>query len=353
MLLDNKIKDIIIEAALFAPSADNSLPWQFAWQKNGDLCIYSDPSLSGSATDKTYVLTDLAIGAVLESIKLQAASLQFETQIDYFPHSDSILVATISFMPLTGLTTMAHDKQLTTYIPDRHTNRHFPFKGPITTEISQKLADSVNHDQYQLTTYTDKKQIATFIPIIKQAEAVRFKAESLHHELFKTVDFQHPAPEQGMTLNMLGIEPFARPVFRYISKWQNMHRLNKIGASKMIAIRSVTLPIKLSPALCLLTTAGNARLDIVKAGQQMMRFWLTATQLGLSVHPYAAPGVLTLAKPELTPALSGELDKVEKALTTALKGSAKALMFFRIGYCQKAAVRSHRRAAHSMLKKLS
>jgi hypothetical protein len=173
----------------------------------------------------------------------------------------------------------------------------------------------------------------------------------LHGELFQTVNFDDPAPSQGMTLDMLGIEPFARPVFRYISTWRNMQKLNKIGASNMIAIRSVTLPIKLSPGLCLLTASGASRLDMVKAGQQMLRFWLAATKLGLSVHPYAAPGVLTLAKPALDSVLTNELSDVEKGL--AEQQETTTIMFFRIGFKKGLPVRSQRRNIDSMHKKVS
>jgi hypothetical protein len=353
MLLDDHIRNTILNAALYAPSADNSQPWQFTWRENGDLSIFCDPALSGKATDKTYVLTDLAIGAVLESIRLQAPLLGFRTEITYFPDADPLHVALIEFSELTAEVLDGVDSELAKQIPDRHTDRRFPFSGKIDTDIQAQLSASLNDTNYQLLTFTDKKEIANFIPLIKKAEAVRFKAESLHQELFHTVSFNDPQPAQGMTLDMLGIEPFARPVFRYISSWRNMQKLNKIGGSNMIALRSVSLPIKLSPALCLLTASGEGRLDMLKAGQQLLRFWLAATKLGLSVHPYAAPGVLTLAKPELEVTLTNELNEVEKGLADQLRTSAKAIMFFRIGFKKGQPVRSQRRSAASLMLKVS
>ncbi|WP_299084302.1 hypothetical protein [uncultured Paraglaciecola sp.] len=353
MLLDDKIKDIIIEAALLAPSADNSQPWQFTWHTTGTLSIWCDPLLSGEATDKTYVLTDLAIGAVLESIKLQALNLGFKTELSYFPDPDPLHVALISFSNQTNNKTNSSDCELARFIPDRHTDRRFPFKGKLDESTINQLSKSLNDDNCELFTFTDNKAIAPYISLIKKAEAVRFKAETLHHELFKTVNFQDPTPSQGMTLDMLGIEPFARPFFRYMNTWKNMQKLNKIGACNMIAIRSVSLPIKMSPALCLISVANTSRQDIVKAGQQILRFWLEATKLGLSVHPYAAPGVLTLAKPTLDPKLSAELEEVASGLTSQMSHSTKALMFFRVGYKKGLPVRSHRKSSESMRKKVS
>ncbi|GAC21986.1 nitroreductase family protein [Paraglaciecola arctica] len=353
MLLDAQLKAAIIQAALYSPSADNSQPWQYVWHDTGDLSIWSDPQLSGKATDQTYVLTDLAIGNVLEAIKLQAKSLGIDTELNYFPDEDPMHVAVVSFTSQTNQKLEADDCELAKYIADRHTDRRFPFSGKLDVNIGRQLSESLNDENCQLHTFTDRKEINNYLPLIKKAESIRFRAESLHSELFQTVNFEDPTPSQGMTLGMLGIEPFARPIFRYISTWRNMQKLNKIGASKMIAIRSVTLPIRLSPGLCLLTASGESRLDMVKAGQQMLRFWLAATKLGLSVHPYAAPGVLTLAKPALDPLLTNELSDVEKGLAEQLGASATAIMFFRIGFKKGLPIRSQRRNIDSMLKIVS
>ena len=353
MVLDPKSKAAIINAALYSPSADNSQPWQYVWHETGDLSICCDPQLSGSATDQTYILTDLAIGSVLEAIKLQATTLGFKTEFSYFPDADPMHVAIVGFSSPNKNVLDPEDAELAKYIPARHTDRRFPFSGKLAAEIGRQLSQSLNNENCRLLTFTDKKEIRPYLSLIKKAESIRFRAESLHAELFHTVNFEDPRPSQGMTLQMLGIEPFARPIFRYISTWRNMQKLNKIGASNMIAIRSVSLPIKLSPGLCLLTVSGESRLDMVKAGRQMLRFWLEATKLGLSVHPYAAPGVLTLASPQLEPALSQELNEVKNGLAEQLGTPDKALMFFRIGYKKGLPVRSQRRNYDLMRKKVS
>lgn len=351
MLLDSKLKDAIIQAAMYSPSADNSQPWQYSWNETEDLSVWCDPQLSGKATDQAFILTDLAIGCVIEAIRLQAMKLGFKAQIAYFPDSNPLHVALVKFSPVAEELLIADDCELAKYIPDRHTDRRFPFNGKLDVEVMRQLSQSLNDKNRQLHIFTDRKEINSYLPLIKKAESIRFRSEALHGELFQTVDFENPKPSQGMTLDMLGIEPFARPVFRYISSWRNMKKLNKIGASNMIAFRSVSLPVKLSPGLCLLTTSGKSRIDMVKAGQQMLRFWLTATKLGLSVHPYAAPGVLSLTKPELDTELRNELLEVEEGLA-ALQSNA-AIMFFRVGVKKGLPARSQRRNIDTMLKIVS
>ncbi|MFT4994585.1 MAG: hypothetical protein ACI965_001620, partial [Paraglaciecola sp.] len=63
--------------------------------------------------------------------------------------------------------------------------------------------------------------------------------------------------------------------------------------------------------------------------------------------------VLTLARPDLPPALSKELNDVAEGLKEQLGSANKALMFFRIGFKKGLPVRSQRRNLDSMLKKVS
>ena len=78
------------------------------------------------------------------------------------------------------------------------------------------------------------------------------------------------------------------------------------------------------------------------AGRQLERVWLAATAEGLAVHPYAAPGVLTLAKPELGSELDAELSQVQMALKQHFS-EQNVVMFLRLGYKNGKPARSARR----------
>ena len=49
-----------------------------------------------------------------------------------------------------------------------------------------------------------------------------------------------------------------------------------------------------SPALGLIKIPNNDRISVIKGGQAIQRVWLIATQNGLSIQPYAAPGIFSL-----------------------------------------------------------
>lgn len=348
-MLSEQLKTTLIKAALFAPSADNSQPWQYSWEDDS-LLLWRDPALSGEATDRSFVLTDLAIGCVIENIRLGAAISGYQAQVTLLPQKvNDLLCARVSFIQSTQQAD-AQTLRLAEHISIRCTDRRFPFTGPIPEEVVQTLNNCSSDANIQITTFTERKKIARLSAIIKRAEAIRFKSAQLHAELFNTVQFNNLHPEQGMTTDMLGIEPPAKPFFRMISKWSAMDRLNTIGAANLIAARSVTLPVRLSPALCVLTTKRLGREAMLIAGQQMQRFWLTATASGLSVHPYAAPGVLTLAQPDLPETIKPQLSQVAADLEQQFNAENHAVMFFRIGYKKGQPVRSLRRNADKMHK---
>ncbi|WP_339722150.1 hypothetical protein [uncultured Paraglaciecola sp.] len=352
MPLSGSQKDTILEAARFAPSADNSVPWQYSWKDNDVLCLYNDKTRSGAATDSTYILTNLAMGAATENIMLCAHTLGLSAATSYKKEGDEICV-TISFEVFTTETRVESEVQLAEQIENRHSDRRFPYKGEITSEIIKQLTESINNTSHSLIIYNDKTSIKQIVPIIRRAEAVRFKSESLHAELFDTVKFDDNNPLEGMTLDVLGIEAPARPMFKLLKKWSAMKRLNLIGVSQLIAVRSVTLPIVNSPGLAMITTPSDSAIDIFNAGRQIQRVWLKATNLGLSVHLYAAPGVLTLAKPNLNQALSEELVEIETRLDKITSGTDKAVMFLRLGYKEGTPPRAGRREVKELEKQLS
>lgn len=354
MILTEIQKNAIAEAARYAPSADNSVPWQYSWNDDQKLVLVNDKTRSGEATDNTFILTNLAMGAAAENADLKAQSLGFSCSTDYQKEGNHIAV-TLHFSPLNDYDGDDNtlNIELVNQIELRHSDRRFPFKGELTKELIDRLEASINNSKHSLTVYNKKAEIKKVVPYIRRAEAVRFKNESLHGELFETVKFDDDAPEEGMTLDVLGIEPPARPIFRLLNKWSWMNRLNKIGAAQMIAVRSVTLPIVNSPGLALITTPSDKAEHIFNTGRQIQRVWLQATALGLSVHLYAAPGVLTLAKPDLAPSLASELTEIEEQLDQLTPGTEKAVMFLRLGFKQGSPARTSRRTLESLRNRVS
>ncbi len=353
-MLSESQKKRLINAAILAPSADNSQPFQFHWQNDNTLALWIDPQRSGKASDNRFVLSDIALGAVIENIIVCAESFPLSTQIEYFPDDNQaeLFVASIYFLPTEQV--LSDTDNLAGDIPKRCTDRRFPFKGPIKTQTMELLSNAAKQRDCNLLSFTCKKTIKNVLPVIQQAETIRFKSKILHQELFSTVHFNNAQAEEGMPISVLAIEKPAQPMFKLMKKWSVMNFVNKIGGAAMLGFRSVRIPILFSPALVLITMKGKDRLSVIKAGRAIQRVWLQASQQGLSVQPYAAPGIFSLSyiacEDELKPQLDAVVKQMHNIVNNDNTSNDYGLMFLRIGYNKAVEHRSNRRAFDTFVK---
>ncbi len=346
--VDRHTKEGILCAGIAAPSADNSQPWRFAW-RGDDLDLRIDASRSGHGSDTRYVLSDLAAGACLENMIVHARSLGYTADLQPFPQPDDELwVARIRWR---------HDPEqpphepLAGAIAQRHTDRRFPWSGPITADAQAHLnAQAQLIPGQRLWWPQTPRERNAALDVIRQAETLRFSSPTLHAELFSSIRFAvgwHSACEEGLAPATLAVEPPLRPVFQMLRRPAMMSMFNRLGAASVLGWRSAWLPIRLSPGLCLLVIPSTTRSDVLAGGRALQRVWLQATLDGLSVQPYAAAGVLGLGFVAVEPAFQRPLSRLGAALHD-LCAPGYGLVFLRLGHVRSAPRgRSGRRALES------
>jgi nitroreductase len=329
--VDQDTRAGILRAGIAAPSADNSQPWRFAW--TGDaLDVRIDPDRSGHVSDTRYVLSDLATGACLENMLVHARSRGWGADLEIFPQQDDPLwVARIRWRRDGG----DRPEPLAAAIEQRHTDRRFPWRGPISADTRARLdAQARRIPGARLWWPQTARERKAAQGLIREAEALRFKSPTLHAELFSSIRFSagwHTACEEGLPPAALAVEPPLRPMFQAMRRPGVMATFNRLGAAAMLGWRSAWVPIRLSPGLCLVAVASTGRADVLSGGRALQRVWLQATLEGLSVQPYAAPGVLSLGFVPLEPALQQSRSRLASALGDLAETGA-GLVFLRLGY---------------------
>jgi len=346
--MDRHTREGILCAGIAAPSADNSQPWRFAWCGDA-LDLRIDVGRSGRVSDTRYVLSDLAAGACLENMLIHARSLGYAADLQIFPRRDDELwVARIRWRrdpecnapePLAGAIAL------------RHTDRRFPWRGPVTTDARARLdAQGRSIPGQRLWWPRTPRERKAALRVIRQAETLRFRSPTLHAELFSSIRFcagWRAACEEGLAPATLAVEPPLRPVFQALRRPAVMTALKRLGAASALGWRSAWLPIRLSPGLCLIVIPSTARSDVLAGGRALQRVWLQATLDGLSVQPYAAAGVLSLGFVPVESAFERPLSRLGSALH-ALCAPGYGLVFLRLGYVRSAPrARSGRRALAS------
>lgn len=346
--MDRHTKEGILRAGIAAPSADNSQPWCFAWHGD-DLDLRIDASRSGHVSDARYVLSDLAAGACLENMMIHAGSLGYAADLQPFPQPDDELwVARIRWRYDPGMPPV---EPLAGAIAQRHTDRRFPWSGPIAADAQARLnaqAQRIPGPRFWWPQTSRERKAA--LGVIRQAETLRFRSPTLHAELFSSIRFAagwRAACEEGLAPATLAVEPPLRPVFQALRHPAMMSLFNRLGAASVLGWRSAWLPIRLSPGLCLLVIPSTARSDVLAGGRTLQRVWLQATLDGLSVQPYAAAGVLSLGFVPVEPAFRQPLSRLGSALHE-LCAPGYGLVFLRLGHARSAPRdRSGRRALES------
>jgi nitroreductase len=346
--VDQGTKAGILRAGIAAPSADNSQPWRFAWSGD-DLDLRIDADRSGRVSDTRYVLSDLAAGACVENMIVRARSLGYLADLQSFPqHDDELWVARIRWRRNSG---SDQAEPLAAAIEQRHTDRRFPWRGPIDSAARARLdAQARTIPGARLWWPSNSRERKAAQHLIRRAEALRFRSPALHAELFSSIRFSagwHHACEEGLPPAALAVEPPLRPAFRAMRHPAVMAVLNRLGGASMLGWRSAWLPIRLSPGLCLVLVPSGERSSVLAGGRTLERVWLQATMEGLSVQPYAAPGVLGLGFVPVEPGFEGQRARLASALRD-LCGEGHGLVFLRLGRSRATPpVRSARRALAS------
>ena len=292
--MEPELKQQLIEAAALAPSADNSQPWLYRWNDE-TLELWIDSTRSGSISDQRFVLSDLAIGCCIENIAICAHAHNHKCHVTYLPSPDTepLWAASLTFLP-----TSEQHTPLVFYIPKRHTNRSFPWKGPVIDATKQTLSDEAKKQEgITLHWLNGTPHYKMALKAMWLAESLRFGTKELHQELFSSIRFEvgnHTTSQEGLAPATLSIEPPMRPLFKLLRHWKIMRLLNWVGGNYLIGFRSAVLPTLLSPALALLTIKQTDRANIIMAGQTLQRVWLNATMHGLSLQPFAAAGIFSL-----------------------------------------------------------
>lgn len=339
----------ILEAAVAAPSADNSQPWRLRWLANG-VDLWIDETRSGGCSDSAYLLSDLALGACLENICIQAAALGCETDVALLPDPENAprWVARVRWRE-----GERRCEALAAAIGERHTDRSFPWRGVSDASVARLRAVAAEGGARLIAMPPGGRVRWRALSILRRAETLRFASRVLHAELFRGVRFDVGWREgcaEGLAPGSLGVERPLRPLFAALRRWPLMRALNALGAAPLLGARAAMLPALGAPHLFLLVAESARRPHILAAGRLLERFWLTATDEGLSVQPFAAVGAVAYGGASLESRWIRRRNAL-RADVEALCGGGCGLVFVRVGTAdrQRSWPRSARRVASDLL----
>ena len=126
------------------------------------------------------------------------------------------------------------------------------------------------------------------------ATDIRLRAREAFAVHRRVVDFVHPRSPNGIPAGALGLDRFTTSLMRWAMRdWKRMHRVNRVSGT-WAAAAQMDLRTALASAAFFVIRPSQPLLEegrvlaLLRAGERLQRFWLTASAMGLGVQPALA-----------------------------------------------------------------
>ena len=341
-----EVFEAILEAALKAPSGDNTQPWQFVPRPFG-FEVRFVPERAAALLDVSSLASRMSLGALLENARIagRAQGAMCHWQLDPDP-ADPLLWARVTLTASDPV-----QEELSEAIEHRHTNRKVFDKKPLGDDVIRALS-SEGAAPVGLHWLTERKPIHDLARLVARADAIRAESRIAHDDLYRWLRWTPEEAERtrdGLDVRTLELAPHERLALPVMKSWALTRVANAFGGAAASASYGKRLALG-SGAVGLLTVPAVTPALAVEAGHVMERVWLRATQRGLGFSPMAPLVLLTLRVDLLGgEALSSRHIARLSELRTALRAlfglanDEHALFCFRIGHSEPAQVRALRR----------
>ncbi|WP_445371042.1 hypothetical protein ACH518_17735 [Methylomonas sp. HW2-6] len=275
----------ILEAAILAPSGDNTQPWQFSIAEDySGLVLYNLPEKDYSYYNYQQVASYISHGAVIENIAIAARHLGLSADIGLFPNpSNANQIANINLSGQAQVPDPLYEA-----IFNRSTNR-FKYRSARSTIFDLNLLKEsiVAIPEASGHFATSSNTIKKLAKVLMINDALAFECQEIHEFLFKQIRWNQKQINEncdGMPLDALGLNLIEKLIFPLMRFWKFVVFGNRLGLSKMIGLKCWynLHDVDLIGMVCV----KNAdRAGFIHAGRAMQRIWLEATRQSLSFQP--------------------------------------------------------------------
>lgn len=318
-VIDEATRDLLIGAAVAAPSVHNSQPWLFRVGPQR-IDVLADASRQLAAADGVGRSLLISCGAALLNLRVAAAHVGFHPRVRLLPsREDRTHVASVDLDhrhlrpgPLA---------QLYPFIAERRTNRYPFLVRRIPNSVLSRLAEAVSLENAVLRVYDDPTEVSRIVDLLHDAESEEFLKPTIASERETWVGSTRPG--EGIPPESLGPRP-AEPR----TPFRDLGPRDQVDGRDLAAFET-------TPTVAVLSTFTDTPVDWVRAGLALQRALLVATEAGLSAsfmnQPLEHAGLRWLVRSPLT-------------------GHGQTQMIIRLGYARDVVPPTPRRALADVLR---
>jgi nitroreductase len=261
--LDNQL-GFLLRYAILAPSTKNSQPWAFSIQGNR-IHLIADLTRGQALADPEKRELYISLGCALENLLVAAEHFGLGHAVAYFPvRRQGQLAATVTF-ETGGVPSQARAGATVHAIRARHNDNSVFRSVPVPEHLQARLMACCVEDDLKVL-LTDDRHFHRWIDALTiEADRTEFADPSYRRELASWIG-------QGV---------FGEP--RMLSRLEKVV-VSQLDLGETVARRDHAI-VESAPLLGVICASGDGHLAHLRTGQLFERIWLTATELGLSIHP--------------------------------------------------------------------
>lgn len=304
---------VLAKHAILAPSGGNTQPWHFYAQAKS-LGIVHDQKRSESLIDEDQRGGHVALGAVIENMRLAALNRGFSITVSYFPSANlplpkqHELVAQVTVNPENSehKPTSNLDRLLYEQIPKRQTDREIYGQHPLNEETQQQLQRMAESAGCSLTLLQDKVSLEEIQTLAAEASHLRLLFDDEHREMMHEIRWSPhttPVTSDGVDLENLDLCLNELQALAKVEHQRNVQTKSPPTTNKT-PHRFNQNAITESSAIGLISVTGHSKQAQLKGGQAIQRLWLLATALGLAIHPM--PSLIYMFNAKFSPRLNAQ-----------------------------------------------
>jgi hypothetical protein len=270
----------LLDAAIQAPSGDNTQPWRFVIDPTGmqiSLCV--DESRDPSPMNAGQGMARIAVGAALENMFQVAKAKGWNVQLAPAPQGAVAALKIIDCRAESGTINPA--------IVNRVTNRRCYDGRPLSDDLIRQLQQqSPSTEDVRVCWIHDRARLNSLASLISRADSLMLSEPSMRRAFLANIRFDLPLNEEAteyLPVGSLELPWVDRTALRYMSRLPDW--LLRLGlVRKKLGSASHRL-VKSASGMCVIVAAGSSPLTDVLVGRAMQQTWLALTANNLAAQP--------------------------------------------------------------------
>ena len=334
----------LLDAAVRAPSGDNTQPWHFAVNEpEGRVTLLLDPARDPSPMNTGQRMARIALGAALENM-VRTAHFNGWSVTDTSTTAPTLTVDVSRSAPRAG--------RIEPTILQRVTNRRVYDGRTLPPDLLQSLQrQTPEQDRIRCRWIVHRPDLRQWADFIARTDAILLADPAIREAFLGNVRFDassHASVAEGLSLAALELSRLDRLALRTLRRLPQWLVL-RCGVPRLFARHARRL-VESASGLCLVVAPDDRQETDVRVGRAVQHVWLALTAAGLAVQPMMSPLVLDNILEHGGPEHLAFLDRgKQQSLQNELRalepeiGSGRPAFLLRFGYALPPTGRTGRR----------